>query len=214
MTEIIRLRGKLLKCGDINKNNTVWPVGCNIIIPERVPLIYEMDETQILGYARVKRQTAPDNGADYLLAECNVNLSDIWRNAMLSNIVMAFGGQIPIDGLFTVYEMMTNRSQPTKVLSSRLLAVSITRFPVNYEYYLEPVKKEKKKTMKNDDRDLKRNGEGYSDPTAYHAIKNLDNERDRFDKFIHTLFNICELSGYHIEERIVVKDLKTGKIWK
>ena len=55
---------------------------------------------------------------------------------------------------------------------------------------------------------------GYNDPTAYQAIKNLNDEKDRFDKFIHTLFSFCELSGYHIEERIVVKDLKTGRIWR
>lgn len=68
--------------------------------------------------------------------------------------------------------------------------------------------------MSNEDLELSRNGSGYFDPTAYRAMKNLENDRDRFDKFIHTIFDICELSGYHIEERIVVKDLKTGKIWR
>ena len=42
--------------------------------------------------------------------------------------------------------------------------------------------------MVNDD--MRKNSEGYSDPT------------------------ICELSGFHIEERIIVKDKKTGRIWK
>ena len=28
------------------------------------------------------------------------------------------------------------------------------------------------------------------------------------------IFCMCELSGYHLEERIVVKDLRTGKIWR
>jgi len=68
--------------------------------------------------------------------------------------------------------------------------------------------------MGKEDQELRKNGEGYNDPTAYRAIKNMENERDRFDKFIHTLFDICELSGYHIEERIVVRDVKTGKIWR
>ena len=27
-------------------------------------------------------------------------------------------------------------------------------------------------------------------------------------------FTICELSGFHIEERIIVKDKKTGRIWR
>ena len=68
--------------------------------------------------------------------------------------------------------------------------------------------------MSKENMELRKNSEGYSDPTAYQAIKNLNDEKDRFDKFIHTLFSFCELSGYHIEERIVVKDLKTGRIWR
>lgn len=61
--------------------------------------------------------------------------------------------------------------------------------------------------------DLRKNGDGYSDPTAYKAIKNVD-EDDRFHKLLDTIFSICELSGFHIEERIVIKDNKTGKIWR
>ena len=65
--------------------------------------------------------------------------------------------------------------------------------------------------------DLRRNAEGYSDPTAYNAIKNIDNDREgeeRFHKLLDSIFNICELSGFHIEERIVIKDKKTGRIWR
>lgn len=31
---------------------------------------------------------------------------------------------------------------------------------------------------------------------------------------LDTIFNICELSGFHVEERIVIKDNKTGRIWR
>jgi hypothetical protein len=64
---------------------------------------------------------------------------------------------------------------------------------------------------------LKRNGSGYPDPTAYAAIKNVDASSTstyRFYKLLEIIFNICELSGFHLEERIVVKDKKTGKIWR
>lgn len=44
--------------------------------------------------------------------------------------------------------------------------------------------------------DLRRNAEGYLDPTAYEAMRN------------------CELSDFHIEERIVIKDKRTGKVWR
>lgn len=59
-----------------------------------------------------------------------------------------------------------------------------------------------------------RNSEGYSDPTAYEAMKNIDREDERFHKLLDTIFAICELSGFHVEERIVIKDKKTGKIWR
>lgn len=77
-----------------------------------------------------------------------------------------------------------------------------------------------------EDKDLKRNGSGYTDPTAYKAIKKVDGESKktdrnrgdddykRFNDLLDVIFTICELSGFHIEERIVVKDKKTGRIWR
>lgn len=62
--------------------------------------------------------------------------------------------------------------------------------------------------------EFKRNASGYVDPTAYEAIKNIDAETERFQKLLNTIFAICELAGFHIEERIVIKDKRTGKIWR
>lgn len=68
--------------------------------------------------------------------------------------------------------------------------------------------------------DLRKNAEGYSDPTAYIAIKNTEmslinsDETERFHKLLDAIFNICELSDFHIEGRIVIKDKKTGRIWR
>lgn len=71
--------------------------------------------------------------------------------------------------------------------------------------------------------DLKHNDEGYSDPTAYKAIKNIDKEKknditdeeyNRFHKVIDTIYNICALSGFHIAERIILIDKENGRIWK
>ena len=64
----------------------------------------------------------------------------------------------------------------------------------------------------------RKNAEGYSDPTAYEAIRNVergaDADDDRFHKLLDTIFSLCELSGFHVEERIIIKDKKTGKIWR
>lgn len=40
------------------------------------------------------------------------------------------------------------------------------------------------------DRDLRKNAEGYSDPTAYEAMKNLDRDDERFHKLLHTIGNM------------------------
>ena len=64
------------------------------------------------------------------------------------------------------------------------------------------------------DRDLRRNASGCVDPTAYQAIKNLDREDDDVHKLLRTIFNICELSGFQIEGRIVLVDKVTGKVWR
>ena len=57
---------------------------------------------------------------------------------------------------------------------------------------------------------LSRNGSGYYDPTAYQAMKNVIKNEPTFE----TIFYITELAGFQIEERIVLKDKKTGKIWR
>ena len=69
-----------------------------------------------------------------------------------------------------------------------------------------------------DDLQLRKNGEGYNDPTAYEAIKKADAdisaESWRFHEFLDTIFSICELADFELVERIVVKDKRTGKVWR
>lgn len=42
----------------------------------------------------------------------------------------------------------------------------------------------------------RRNAEGYSDPTAYAAMKNLNREEDRINKLRRAILNICEVAGF------------------
>ena len=64
------------------------------------------------------------------------------------------------------------------------------------------------------DRELKTNGSGYYDPTAYHAMKKIDKEKERFERLLHTIFYICELAGFEIDGRIILIDKKSGKVWR
>ncbi len=64
-------------------------------------------------------------------------------------------------------------------------------------------------------KDPRKNAEGYSDPTAYEALYNIEHEEiERFHKLLHTLFYLCDLAGFEIEGRVVLIDKKSGKIWR
>lgn len=61
------------------------------------------------------------------------------------------------------------------------------------------------------------NASGCKDLTAYQALKNIEAEEKaeaRCKKLLTTIFYICDLAGFHIEGRIVLKDKKTGRIWR
>lgn len=63
-------------------------------------------------------------------------------------------------------------------------------------------------------RDPRRNSEGYLDKTAWEAIRNIEDDDERFYKLLGVIRDICELSGFRIEGRIVFTDKKTGKTWR
>lgn len=62
--------------------------------------------------------------------------------------------------------------------------------------------------------DPRKNDKGYSDPTPYNALKNLDKEEDRLRKLIHTIRYISDLAGFSIEGRIVLVDKKSGRVYR
>jgi hypothetical protein len=69
--------------------------------------------------------------------------------------------------------------------------------------------------------ELKKNASGYPDPTAYQAIMHADAEMEqryedyeRYRKTIGCVLRICELAGFSVDERIILKDNRTGKVYK
>ena len=66
-------------------------------------------------------------------------------------------------------------------------------------------------------KDPRRNASGYMDLTAYEALRNIEREEEaeeRFKKLLTTIFTICDLAGFRIEERLIIRDKKTGKVWR
>jgi hypothetical protein len=61
------------------------------------------------------------------------------------------------------------------------------------------------------------NDSGCKDLTAFQAIENVERDRkdeERLKKLLSTIFYICDLAGFHIEERLVLRDKYTGKVYK
>ena len=61
---------------------------------------------------------------------------------------------------------------------------------------------------------LKRNAEGYIDPMAYELLKKEEVDAKRFKRVLATIFYICDLAGFHVENRIELRDVETNKIWR
>lgn len=62
-------------------------------------------------------------------------------------------------------------------------------------------------------RKFMKNKEGYSDPTASEALTRIDEDEERFRRFLKLIFSVCDAMGFSLENRITVKDKKTGRIW-
>lgn len=62
----------------------------------------------------------------------------------------------------------------------------------------------------------KRNKSGCLDLTAYEAIRRADieMEHERLHRMVDILHAVCELNDFHIEEHVVLKDKRTGKVWR
>ena len=66
-------------------------------------------------------------------------------------------------------------------------------------------------------KDDRKNSEGYSDPTPYQAIKNIEKHTAKqrlARKTILTIYNVAHLSGFDVVGDITLKDHNTGKIYK
>lgn len=62
--------------------------------------------------------------------------------------------------------------------------------------------------------ELKRNGSGYYDPTAWQATKNIITKQAKVAQVIKTIQSVAHLAGFQIEGRIILFDKETGEVWK
>lgn len=62
--------------------------------------------------------------------------------------------------------------------------------------------------------DMKHNGSGYVDGTAFQAIKSADQQPEELNALIKVLKYIIHLSGYEVVGRLSLKDRKSGKVYR
>lgn len=60
----------------------------------------------------------------------------------------------------------------------------------------------------------RKNAEGYSDPTAYQAMMNLEIKELRFKKLLRSIKDVCDLADFEIEGRVVLIDKRSGRVWR
>lgn len=66
-------------------------------------------------------------------------------------------------------------------------------------------------------KDPRRNSSGYIDPTAYKAMQNVERDEKldaRYRLVLSIIRNVLDLAGFCMVERFVIKDKKTGKVWR
>lgn len=63
-------------------------------------------------------------------------------------------------------------------------------------------------------KDVKYNGSGIYDPTAFEAICKVDSEAKKVNNLVKRIQDMCHEEGYVIEGRIVLRNKKTGRRWR
>ncbi|MDR1753997.1 MAG: hypothetical protein LBR74_03710 [Eubacterium sp.] len=60
-----------------------------------------------------------------------------------------------------------------------------------------------------------KNFEGYLDPTVCGAMISISRKKkEKLNKLLRAIFNLCEVAGFQIQGRIVLLDKETGKVWR
>jgi len=62
--------------------------------------------------------------------------------------------------------------------------------------------------------DPRKNASGCDDPTAYEAMKNLEEEGKAFKKLLRVIEYICGLGGFEVQGKVVLKNKESGRIWR
>lgn len=60
----------------------------------------------------------------------------------------------------------------------------------------------------------KYNHEGYHDPTAYEAIKNITDEEEKVTTLIHIIKSLLRICGFELIRRIEIRSVRSGRSYR
>ena len=128
------LEGRILLFDEVNKNMDIFPKNCKIDIPEKVPLTWDFNHEQVIGFANVMRD---DRG---LVAKAETFSNEMIGVEDLSSIFEdeKFGA-----GGFYINVKKHNDRSLIVVDEAKLREIALVLAPVNDEYSFEIVKENK-----------------------------------------------------------------------
>ena len=128
---MIKLEGRILLFDTVNKNRDIFSKDCKIDIPEKVPLTWDFNHGQVIGFANVIKD---DKG---LIAKAETFSNKIIGVEDLSSIFE--DGKFGAGGFYTNVKKHNDGSFIV-VDEAKLREVALVLAPVNKEYYFEIVK--------------------------------------------------------------------------
>ena len=54
----------------------------------------------------------------------------------------------------------------------------------------------------------------FYDSDVWANMSDEEREEVRLKRLVKTLYYICDLAGFHVEERFVLRDKYSGKVWR
>ena len=125
-----KLEGRILLFDTVNKNRDIFPKDCKMDIPEKVPLTWEFNHEQVIGFANVMRD---DRG---LVAKAETFSNEVIGVEDLSSIFE--DGKIGAGGFYINVKKHSDGSFIV-VDEAKLREVALVLDPVNEEYSFEIV---------------------------------------------------------------------------
>ena len=126
----MKLQGRILLLNEVNLTNDIFYASCNITIPEKVPLTFNFNRDQVIGFAKA---TIDDIGITFIaetLSNEMIGVDDI--RSKFEN------GKIGVGGFYTNIKNHDDRNFRI-IDEARLCEIALVPDPVRKEYYCKIV---------------------------------------------------------------------------